>query len=184
MILKLIIGLSPIKLNVSLMKEYTMPVASEHYTLAANEGQAMWFIGTLATIKAAGAQTGNILSLVEFLHPPGFSTPLHVHHAEDEAFYILEGAIRGINGDQLWYAGVGAFVWLPRGIPHGYAVVGDEPARTLAITIPSGFDRFVVESGTPALTHSLPPPAAPDIEKLLAAATRADQEILGPLVLP
>ncbi|HLV37024.1 MAG TPA: cupin domain-containing protein [Spirillospora sp.] len=156
---------------------------SQHYVLNANEGEAVWFIGTLATVKASGALTGNIFSLVEFLHPPGFATPLHVHHTEDEAFYILEGAIRGINGDQPWYADAGSFVWLPRGIPHGYEVVGDKPVRTLAITIPSGFDRFVAESGTPAPERVLPPPAEPDIDHLLATATKYGQEILGPLVL-
>jgi quercetin dioxygenase-like cupin family protein len=160
-----------------------MLTTSEHYALAANEGEAIWFIGTLATIKASGALTGNVLSLVEFVHPPGFATPLHIHHTEDEAFYILEGAIEGINGDKRWYAGPGAFVWLPRGVPHGYQVVGDEPVRTLAITIPSGFDRFVSEAGEPAAERVLPPPAAPDIEKLVASATAHGQEILGPLVL-
>jgi quercetin dioxygenase-like cupin family protein len=161
-----------------------MSSASEHYTLAANEGEAIWFTGTLGTIKASGALTGNVLSLVEFLHPPGFSTPLHIHHAEDEAFYILEGAIRGILDGKPWYAGKGAFVWLPRGSTHGYTVVGDAPVRTLVITVPSGFDRFVAEAGDPAPERTLPPPSAPDIPKLLAAATRHGQEVLGPLVLP
>jgi len=160
-----------------------MSNASTHYTLAADEGEAVWFTGTLATIKASGALTGNVLSLVEFRHPPGFSTPLHIHHNEDEAFYILEGAIKGILDGQPWEAGEGAFVWLPRGTAHGYTVVGDKPVRTLAITIPSGFDRFVIEAGVPAPERTLPPPAAPDIDKLLAAATRSGQEILGPLVL-
>ncbi len=161
-----------------------MTLKSQHYTLASQEGEAFWFIGTLATIKASGTLTGNIMSLVEFVHPPGFATPLHVHQAEDEAFYILEGAIRGITDGQLWYAGKGAFVWLPRGTAHGYAVVGDEEAKTLAITMPAGFDRFVVSVGDPALERVLPPPTALDIPRLVAASADAGQDILGPLVLP
>ena len=166
------------------MMEHNISEASEHYTLAADEGEAIWFIGTLATIKASGALTGKVLSLVEFLHPPGFSTPLHVHHTEDEAFYVLEGAIKGIVGDQPWSAEEGAFVWLPRDIPHGYTVIGDQPVRTLAMAIPSGFAQFVIDSGDPAPTRTLPPPAEPDIERLVAAGKRGGQEILGPLVLP
>lgn len=157
---------------------------SEHYTFAAGEGEAIWFLGTLATIKASSALTGGVMSMVEFLHPPGFSTPLHVHQYEDEAFYILEGAIRGINGDHPWFADAGSFVWLPRGIPHGYAVVGDVPVRSLVITIPSGFDQFVTEVGVPAESRTLPQPSAPDFEKLLAAAARNKQDVLGPLTLP
>jgi quercetin dioxygenase-like cupin family protein len=152
----------------------------EHYTLSANEAEAIWFLGTLATIKAAGAQTGGALAVVEFTHPPGFATPHHVHPTEDEAFYVLAGVMRGYCGDQTWRASAGSFVWLPRGMPHGYAVDGDEQLRTLAITLPAGFDCFVREAGEPAQERTLPPPAAPDMDKLLAAAARYGQVVLGP----
>ncbi len=129
-----------------------------------------------------GSRTGGALATVEFLHPPGFATPLHVHHTADEAFYVLAGAMRGVCGDQEWRATPGAFVWLPRGVPHGYAVDGDEPLRTLAIAIPAGFDRFVIEAGEPAQERTLPPPAAPDIEKLVAVGTKYGIENVGPPV--
>src|ERR671933_1712282 len=101
-----------------------MSLASEPYTLTDNDAEAYWFLGTLATIKASSSLTGGALSVVEFTHPPGFATPQHVHHAEDEAFYILEGAMRGFVGNQRWRDR--RLVRLaPRGIPHGYAVDGD-----------------------------------------------------------
>ena len=159
---------------------HDMSATSEHYVLAEDEAEAIWFLGTLATVKAAGARTGGALSVVEFTHPPGFATPRHVHHVEDEAFYILQGAMRGFSGDRSWRATPGSFVWLPRGIPHGFAVDGDETLRSLAITLPAGFERFVAEVGEPARERTLPPPAAPDVEKLLAAAAKHGQEILGP----
>jgi quercetin dioxygenase-like cupin family protein len=140
-----------------------------------------WFLGTLATIKAATAGTGGALSVVEFLHPSGFATPGHIHHRADEAFYVLSGSIHGFCGEQAWQAGTGAFVWLPMGIPHGYSVNDGEPVRTLAITVPGGFDTFVAEVGQPASRHDLPPTLAmPDIARLLAAAAKDGQEILGP----
>lgn len=157
-----------------------MSVVSEHYALAANDAEAIWFLGTLATIKAAGARTGGALAAVEFTHPPGFATPKHVHHAQDEAFYVLEGAMRGFCGDRSWHATTGSFVWLPRGIPHGYAVDGEETLRILAITLPADFERFVAEAGEPARERTLPPPGAPDIEKLLAAGDKYHIETLGP----
>ncbi len=157
-----------------------MLLTSEHYTLAANEAEAIWFLGTLATIKADGARTGGALGLVEFTHPPGFATPRHVHHTADEAFYVLAGAMRGYCGDRAWRATRGSFIWLPRGVPHGYAVDGDEPLRTLAIALPAGFEQFVVEAGEPARERTLPPPAAPDVEKLDAAAAKVGIEHLGP----
>ena len=159
-----------------------MASVSDHYALTDDDAEAIWFIGCLALIKGVGSRTGDALSTVEFLHPPGFATVLHVHRTADEAFYVLAGGIRGVCGDQEWRATTGSFVWLPRGVPHGYAVDGDEPLRTLAIALPAGFDRFVVEVGEPAGERSLPPPAAPDVAKLVAVGTRYGIENLGPPV--
>ncbi len=157
-----------------------MASPSAHYTSGDDEAEAVWFLGCLATLKGVGAQTGGALAAVEFTHPPGFATPRHVHHAADEAFYVLEGSLRGFCGDRTWRATKGGFVWLPRGIPHGYAVEGDEPLRTLAITVPAGFDQFVADAGEPAAARTLPPPAEPDIPKLLAAGDRHNIETVGP----
>ncbi len=157
-----------------------MGPTSEHYALAEEDAEAIWFLGTLATIKADGSRTGGALGLVEFTHPPGFATPRHIHHTADEAFYVLEGAMRGYCGDQDWRATRGSFIWLPRGIPHGYAVEGDEPLRTLAIVLPAGFEQFIAAVGEPARERIIPPPAAPDIAKLDAAAAKVGIEHLGP----
>lgn len=140
-----------------------------------------WFLGTLATIKAPSAGTGGAMSVVEFLHPSGFATPSHIHHRADEAFYVLSGFIHGFCGERTWEAGAGSFVWLPKGLPHGYTVDDGDPVRTLAITLPGGFDSFVAELGEPARQHELPQAfVMPDISVLLAAAANDGQEILGP----
>jgi quercetin dioxygenase-like cupin family protein len=162
----------------------TAPAA--HYVLAADEGEASWFLGGLLTVKASGAATRGALAVLESLGRPGSTTPRHVHWTEDEAFYVLAGALRGYCGDQEWRAGPGAFVWLPRGVPHGFTNEGDQPVRKLIITAPAGFERFVAEGGEPAQARGFPPPGRagppgpPDAEKLRAAAARHGQEILGP----
>lgn len=159
-----------------------MAIITEHYALADGDAEAIWFLGTLALIKGVDSGTGGMLATVEFTHPASFATPLHVHHLADEAFYVLAGGMRGICGDREWAATTGAFVWLPRGIPHGYAVDGDETLRTLAITVPAGFDRFIVEAGEPAKERTLPPPTPPDIAKLEAAGAKYGIETVGPPV--
>ena len=148
-----------------------------------DEAPAIWFLGTLALIKGDGAETGGTFGTVEFTHPAGFATPLHVHHNEDEAFYILDGTIRGICDGREWSASRGDFVWLPKESLHGYMVEGDQTVRTLAFSIPAGFEQFVIEAGEPAQSRTLPAPSAPDFEKLGAAAAKYGQEILGPLPL-
>lgn len=157
--------------------------ATKHYSFGVEEGEAHWFLGALTTTKASGALTGNSMSAVEFVTPPPFATPLHVHHLEDEALYILQGALRGVCGDQQWHAEAGSFVWLPREVPHGFMVVGDNRLRMLVIALPSGFDRFVAEAGAPAPQRVLPPPAAPDVGRMIAVGQKYGQTVLGPLNL-
>ncbi|WOS65590.1 cupin domain-containing protein [Sinorhizobium fredii] len=72
---------------------------------------------------------------MEASFPEGFGPPLHVHHCEDEAFYVLEGKIRFLQGDTDFVAGPGTFVWGPRGVPHAFKV---EPsgARALVMVTP------------------------------------------------
>src|SRR4028118_2334561 len=65
--------------------------ASRAFAHEPGEGEALWWIGMLAAIKATAEQTGGRYTLVEILAPDGFASPLHVHHGEDEAFWILEG---------------------------------------------------------------------------------------------
>ena len=157
-----------------------MSLGPGHYTLPKDAGDAIWFLGALATVKAGRAQTGNAFAVVEFTLPAGFAPPPHIHHMEDEAFYILEGAVTGVCGDQRWEATSGSFVWLPRGIAHGFTVATAGPLKVLQITAPAGFDRFVADVGEPAQSLTLPPPAVPDVEKLNAAAAKVGIEHLGP----
>lgn len=145
--------------------------------------EAIWFLGTLALIRGDSDATGGAFDQIEFLHPPGFATPLHVHHTADEAFYVLEGLMRGVCDGVEWVAAPGSFVWLPRGSVHGYAVVGDQPLRSLAMTMPAGFDNFVRESGVPAAEQVLPPVDLPiDFDRVNAAAVKHGQSVLGPPV--
>ena len=68
-------------------------VANRTFAHEPGEGEALWWIGMLATIKATAEQTGGQYTLVEILAPEGFASPLHVHHFEDEGFYVLDGSV-------------------------------------------------------------------------------------------
>jgi len=61
--------------------------------LRQDEGEALWFLGVLATIKAASEMTSGRVAVIEHLAPEGAGSPLHVHHREDEWFYIIEGSL-------------------------------------------------------------------------------------------
>jgi len=144
------------------------------------EGEAIWFLGNLVTVKAAGAQTRGQLTVVEFLHPPRFAPPLHRHIEEDEMFYVLSGRAEFRCDGQEFVAGRGDFVLLPAGLPHTFLVDEDEPLRTLQITTPSGFEQFAAEVGEPAVERRLPDAAPLDLDALGHAAARHAIELLGP----
>ena len=67
---------------------------------------------------------------------PGYGVPTHVHNADDEFFYILEGELAVIGPEGERTAGAGACVKLPRDIPHGFRNATDKPARMLVILSP------------------------------------------------
>ncbi|WP_141577651.1 cupin domain-containing protein [Actinomadura sp. WMMA1423] len=150
------------------------------YMLGSAEGQALWFLGNLVTVKAAGAQTRGRLTVAEFLNPAGFAPPLHRHLEEDEMFYVLSGTARFLCDGEELTARPGDFVLLPVGLPHTFVVGSDEPLRCLQITTPSGFEDFAAEAGAPAPERRLPEPGPVDPAALGHAAARHHIEILGP----
>jgi quercetin dioxygenase-like cupin family protein len=158
-----------------------MLLRDEPYMLAREEGAAIWFIGILVVMKATSEQTGGAFGLVEQVLPAGFASPYHVHHAEDEAFYVLEGQITFICGGEKLRGEPGTYVFGPRDIPHGVRVEGTVPARMLLLVTPGGFERFWQDMGEPAQTFTIPPPGPVDMEKLMALAPKYNLEILGPL---
>src|SRR3712207_8715191 len=81
--------------------------ASRTFAHEPGEGEAWWWVGVLATIKATKEQTGGQYTLVEILAPEGYPGVLHVHHHEDEGFWILEGELTFYVGDQTIKAQIG-----------------------------------------------------------------------------
>jgi quercetin dioxygenase-like cupin family protein len=143
------------------------------------EGKKLWVVDELMTFKATGEDTGGAYSLTDSVVPSGGGPPPHIHHRDDEAFWLLEGELEVMVGEDNFRAGVGSFVHLPKDIPHAYENVGAEPARFLTLMVPAGVEKFFEEVGKPGDDVSSPPPfEEEDIEKLLAVAPKYGAEIL------
>lgn len=153
--------------------------------LAPGDGEALWFLGTLSTIKSSGATTGGRVSVVETLAAQGPASPLHVHRREDEWFYVIEGDLTFWVGGQVIEAPAGSFVYGPRDVPHTFSVVSEQ-ARFLLVAEPAGFEGFLRALAEPAESLTLPPPASapPDMDRLGAVAAEYGIEILGPPGIP
>ena len=76
----------------------------------------------------------------------GDGPPLHIHKAEDETFYVLEGEINLLMGERNIRATAGSFVFVPRGTIHTFSQIGEQPAKFLVTYSPSGFERFFDEA--------------------------------------
>ena len=144
------------------------------------EGEAIWWFGALAEIKASATGTGGRMTLIEVTEAAGDEAPLHVHHHEDEGFWILEGDVTFVVGDATIEAHAGDYAYGPRGIPHRYTV-GADGCRMLFILTPGGFEGLVREMGEPAGSRTLPPPSdeMPDMQRVAAIGARYGCELLG-----
>ena len=145
------------------------PFHTKPYMLSSEEGQLLQSLGAQVSIKAASEQTCGLFNLFEVSCLPGYATPLHIHYTEDVAIYVLEGTLTFFWGGEKTEAAFGSYYYQPRGTPHGFRVEGGAPARILYMTIPAGFDRFVIEQ------ELLAPKSEPETE-----AARYKIEILGP----
>jgi mannose-6-phosphate isomerase-like protein (cupin superfamily) len=145
-----------------------------------DEGEARWWFSSLAVIRATGADTGGLMTIVEVSEPAGHEAPLHVHHREDEAFYILEGSATIHVGDESFEVGPGDYAFGPREIPHRYSI-GDEGCRMLFICTPGGFENLVREMSVPAERRTLPPASdeEPEWQHIAAVAKANGCELLG-----
>jgi quercetin dioxygenase-like cupin family protein len=153
-----------------------MTIPSLQPYINTREEPAFRFLGIPTIMRSTGETTHGAFGLMEhWSMPPGFASPYHRHHLEDEAFYVLEGEIAFVCDGKWIHAGPGAYVFGPREIPHGFKVVGTTPARMLLLCAPAGFERFVLELREDFTS------AAPDMAKLIALAAQYKIDILGPL---
>jgi quercetin dioxygenase-like cupin family protein len=131
-------------------------------------------------ILASTSDTNGVLGAVEVASPGGAVPPLHVHHREDEAFYVLEGEYSVFIGDDVITASPGTWVWGPRDVPHGYQV-HSERGRHLSLTMPGGFEAFFEEVAAVAMPSADP---RDEMSRLAAVAARYGVELLGPPPAP
>ena len=158
-----------------------MTVQEQQPYVNTREDSAIKFLGIPTLMRSTGESTNGAFGLMEHWGvPPDFASPYHTHHLEDEAFYVLEGEMAFVCNGKWLEAGPGTYVFGPRGIPHGFKVVGTAPARMLLLCAPAGFEHFVLEMSEPT-TDLTSPPAPPDMTKLIALAAKYNIDIHGPL---
>jgi hypothetical protein len=107
--------------------------------------------------------------------PPGGSSPIHIHHNEDEYVFVMEGTLLFVCGDQQWESGPGTWVKLPKNVRHGIKTVGATPVRFLEFFVPAGLEQLFSKLPETKLVTK------PDMAKILEVARRYGLEFLGPM---
>ncbi len=147
----------------------------------AGTGDLIWAMGNRFTLKLRSSETGGALSMLEVVAPVGTAPPLHTHHREAEVFMLLEGDLIYRAGGERFALKPGSSIFLPRGLPHAFRVVGNEPARFLAMTFPGGLEELYEEIGRPAAAAGLPePPTQDEIAAWMKVSPNYGMEIVGP----
>ncbi len=153
--------------------------------LGPGEGEALWAFGCHITAKAASETSGGRVAVLEHFAGRGAGSPLHVHHREDEWFYVLDGELTFWVGGEVIDAPAGSFVYGPREIPHTFTVSSEE-AHFLLVVEPAGLEGMLRALGEPAPSRTLPPPPTepPDMAKIAQVCAEYGLEILGPPGIP
>jgi quercetin dioxygenase-like cupin family protein len=155
------------------VKTETLPAR----VLAAGEGEARWWFGQLAVIKATAEDTAGGHTLVEITVDPGYETPLHIHHREDEGFWMLDGSATFTVGEEIVEAGPGAYLFGPKDIPHRWRA-GEDGARLLYLFAPGGFEELIRAMSEPAKELTPPPSDLPIPENVVELAAEFGVELL------
>jgi len=146
---------------------------------AASEPSMLWWQGVLMTLKAHRGSTGGAFGLIEARFPASFGPPLHIHHNEDETFYVLDGELHCRLGDQELTAGPGQLVFGPRKLAHTFKT-GPAGARALVLLTPAGFEQMFQEGGIPAHDTTTPPVQDYDLQQVIRLSAKYGMDVIGP----
>ena len=117
--------------------------------VAPGEGRgSLWVLSELLTYKIPSQRTGGAYSLFEATTQPGTGPPPHIHHREDEAFYVLEGEYQFLSGEETLRVGAGSLLYVPKGTLHTHENVGEGMGRMLMTQTPGGlYELFFEKAG-------------------------------------
>jgi mannose-6-phosphate isomerase-like protein (cupin superfamily) len=145
------------------------------------QGNSLSVVGDILTFKAVSEDTNGQYTLFELQVDPQVGPPPHIHHREDEAFYVKEGELEFHLGDRTVIATPGTFLYSPKGHMHSFKNITNQRAKLLVWCTPAGIEKYFAEVGI-----SVDDPEAPSqpvtqeaIDRVLAAGPKYGIEFIG-----
>jgi quercetin dioxygenase-like cupin family protein len=130
----------------------------------------------LSPCKLTGEDTAGACSAFELSALPQTGPFQHVHHREDEWYYVLSGQFLFKAGGESYTMPAGASIWLPRGIPHVWANTSPAEGKLILVCQPGGFEKFFEEMGS-EMEKVDSPHAQTKMKEVMA---KYGMELLGP----
>jgi quercetin dioxygenase-like cupin family protein len=104
------------------------------------------WMDTAYTITIGRYESGGIVGVFESTVPAGGGPPVHVHHNEDEIIHVVDGEYEFWRDGETVRVPAGAAIFLPRGVPHTFRVLGSVPGRNVTVLTPGGMEAFFIEA--------------------------------------
>jgi len=144
-----------------------------------NTGPMVLGPGDIYTFLATTEETDGAYFVLEGMVPPEAGPPPHIHHDQDESFYVVEGQLDIMVDGEAREAKAGDFVHVSKGSPHSFF----NRSQTVATFVPAGnAEQFFREAMDETTDRNATPPSLDDamIQRMIAAAERNGVEILPP----
>jgi mannose-6-phosphate isomerase-like protein (cupin superfamily) len=148
----------------------------------ADGGESVFLVGDTYTTLLSGVQTGGVFTLLEALVLPEAGPPLHVHHGEEETFFLLHGHMVFTVGGETYHADPGAAIYVPRNVAHSYRDVGECPAKMLFMYSSAGMEAIAAPTATPSQSSMRASTTAPSGSAFTATATRLTTKAPPPIL--
>jgi quercetin dioxygenase-like cupin family protein len=158
-------------------------VQTPGFVRGSGQGEALWVLGGLYTFKALAGETDGGCTVIEVRAGEGFAIPVHLHEEEGEGFYVAEGEVTFVLGEDTIRAGAGSFAYAPRNLAHAFRFETPD-AKLILFFAPcnAGHEGLFRELGEPAAEPVIPPPpeGPPDVGRLAEIAARHGTRMVGP----
>ena len=149
------------------------------FRVGANEdrhGEELLIMGGQFDLKVSAKDTGGDLCIYDTRRSSKGGPALHLHHAQDEWFYVVRGEFIAKVGDDVLRLGPGDSAFAPRKIPHTFSMVGEGEGQMLVLFQPAGsmedFFRDMAKIG-----RAIPKNMESELKKLFEAH---EMKVIGP----
>ena len=168
---------SPLTSAARIQKAFSRTIKG--FKISAGEGRIHGHIklkgvnSNILDVKISGNDTDGDLAIFEQTSlTQGRGTPLHIHHAQDEIFYVIEGSYKFQVGDDKHDLTTGDSIFLPRKVAHAWTQVSEKGKMNVIVHPAGKLDNFFVTMA--ALKHE---PSQQEIAKIFSDN---DMQIVGP----